>query len=203
MVLAASEDKTHRGAYVGVPVDAVDLGQGRPVRAVPPRLVARPRPDRDRADRGRRRARRQPGFVLAHQLRRTDADTWSHVKRAADFLLGFEQDGNRAPWSPQDRWENQSGYSPATIASEIAGLVCAAAIARANGDEASAGRYLATADEWQARVKDWTVTTTGPYSDGPYFLRLTKDGNPNTGTTYTISHSGPSNVDQRAVVEPS
>src|SRR4030095_15714885 len=142
-------------------------------------------------------------IVLAYQLGRTDAGTWSHVKRAADFLLGFEQDGNRAPWSPQDRWENQSGYSPATIASEIAGLVCAAEIARANGDAASATRYLATADDWQARVKGWTVTKTGAYSTGPYFLRLTKDGNPNAGTTYTIGDSGPSNVDQRRVVDPS
>ncbi|MEP6954770.1 MAG: glycoside hydrolase family 15 protein, partial [Solirubrobacteraceae bacterium] len=101
------------------------------------------------------------------------------------------------------RWENQSGYSPATIASEIAGLVCAAEIARANGDTASADRYLATADDWQSKVKGWTVTTTGPYSPGPYFLRLTKDGNPNAAATYTIGDSGPANVDQRSVVDPS
>jgi glucoamylase len=136
-------------------------------------------------------------IVLAHQLRRTDAATWEHVRRAADFLLGA------GPVTPQERWENQSGYSPATFASEIAALVCAADIARANGDTAAAGRYLATADEWQASVKSWTVTTTGPYSSGPYFLRLTKDGNPNAGTTYTIGDSGPSNVDQRRVVDPS
>ena len=142
-------------------------------------------------------------IVLAHQLGRTDPADWSHVKRAADFLLGFEQDGNRAPWTPQERWENQSGYSPDTIATEIAGLVCAADIARRNGDAASAARYLATADDWQAKVKDWTVTTTGPYSKGPYFLRLTKDGNPDAGTRYDIGDGGPVDVDQRTVVDPS
>ena len=47
------------------------------------------------------------------------------------------------------------------------------------------------------------MTTTGPYSAGPYFLRLTKDGNPNAGTTYTIGDSGPADVDQRRVVDPS
>ena len=47
--------------------------------------------------------------------------------------------------TPQDRWENQGGYSPATIAAEIAGLVCAADIARANGDGKSAATYLKTA----------------------------------------------------------
>ncbi len=71
--------------------------------------------------------------MLAYQLHRTGRASWGHVRAAADFLLGFSQDGHAAPYTPQDRWENQSGYSPATIASEIAGLVCAASIARHNG----------------------------------------------------------------------
>jgi glucoamylase len=137
-------------------------------------------------------------IVLAYQLGRTDANTWSGVRKAADFMVGYED----APFTPQDRWENQSGYSPATIAAEIAGLVCAAEIARANGAPDAAARYLATADEWQAKVKDWTVTSTGPYSDEPYFLRLTKDGQPDRGTTYDIGDSGPAGVDQRRVVDP-
>jgi glucoamylase len=241
MVLAASEDKTHRGAYVAAP--AMPWAFGRDDPSGPYHLVW----SRDLYQiataliaagdvRGAGRAldflfdvQQKPDgsfpqnsqvdgtpvwgglqldevalpIVLAHQLRRTDARTWQHVKRAADFLLGFTQDGNRAPWSPQDRWENQSGYSPATIAAQIAGLVCAADIARANGDTAAAGRYLATADDWQARVKDWTLTTTGPYSPRPYFLRLTKDGNPDAGTAYDIGDSGPTGMDQRRVVDPS
>ncbi|MFB9238635.1 glycoside hydrolase family 15 protein [Plantactinospora siamensis] len=142
-------------------------------------------------------------IVLAAQLRRTDPGTWSHVKRAADFLIGFSRDGHTAPWTPQERWENQSGYSPNTIAAEIAGLVCAAGIARANGDGASADRYLATADDWQSKVDSWTVTSTGPYDPKPYYLRLSKDGDPNAATTYAVGDSGPSAVDQRAVVDPS
>ena len=82
-------------------------------------------------------------ILLAYQLHRFDAAATRMCKQAADFLVGFTQDGNAAPWTPQERWENQDGYSPATIASEIAGLVCAAKIARANGDPASAHRYLA------------------------------------------------------------
>jgi len=121
------------------------------------------------------------------------------VRRAADFLLDYPG----APLTPQDRWENQAGYSPATIGAEIAGLVCAASLARDNGDGAAAQRYLATADSWRARVKKWTVTTTGPYSARPYFLRLTKDGYPDRGTTYSIGDSGPSAMDQRRVVDPS
>jgi glucoamylase len=241
MVLAASEDKTYRGAYVASPSSPWAFGRDDPSgpyhlvwsrdlyqiasalalagdtaganRALDFLFDRQQKPDGSFPQNSRVTGTPFWGglqldevtlpIVLAHQLRRSDARTWAHVKRAADFVLTFSQDGNHAPWSPQERWENQSGYSPATIAAEIAGLVCAAQIARANGDVASAQRYLATADAWQAHVKAWTVTTTGPYSSKPYFLRLTKDGNPNAGTTYDIGDSGPTNVDQRAVVDPS
>ncbi len=136
-------------------------------------------------------------IILAWQLGKHDSGTWSHVKRAADYIVA------KGPKTPQERWENQDGYSPATIASEIAGLVCAADIAKANGQAKTAKAYLATADEWHAKVKSWTVTKTGPFSSKPYFLRLTKDGKPDTGTKYNVGDSGPDNVDQRAIVDPS
>jgi glucoamylase len=47
------------------------------------------------------------------------------------------------------------------------------------------------------------VTTNGPYSSQPYFLRLTKDGEPDSGTTYDVGDSGPNGVDQREIVDPS
>jgi glucoamylase len=141
-------------------------------------------------------------IVLAWQLGRTQPALYrDHIKKAADFLVNFKGE-QRAPWTPQERWENQSGYSPGTIASEIAGLVCAADIARTNGDTVSAARYERTADSWHERVEGWTATTNGPYSPEPYYLRLTKDGKPNSGTTYNIGDSGPT-VDQRKVVDPS
>src|SRR5919112_5875851 len=137
-------------------------------------------------------------LVLAWQLERRDAATYrDHVKPAADFILA------NGPATPQERWENQGGYSPATIASEIAGLVCAADIARANGDQAAADRYLRTADNWQKNVERWTVTTNGPLADHPYYLRITKDGRPNSATTFSIGDSGPSAIDQRLVVDTS
>ena len=138
-------------------------------------------------------------IVLARLVGRDDATTYAGVKKAADFLADFvdPKTGQAAPHSPQERWENQSGYSPNSIAAQISGLVCAADLARRNGDEASATRWLAMADQWQAKVKDWTVTTTGGLSTEPYFLRLTKDGNPDAGTTYAIGDGGPSSVDQR------
>ncbi|GIF44819.1 glycoside hydrolase family 15 protein [Actinoplanes xinjiangensis] len=240
MVLAAAEDKTHRGAYVAAPAAPWAFGRDDPSgpyhlvwardlyqiatgllaagdraganRALDHLFAVQQRPDGSFPQNARldgtpvwdglQLDEVALPIVLAHQLGRTDPRTRAGVRRAADFLIGFERDGNRAPWTPQDRWENQSGYSPATIAAAIAGLVCAADMARTGGDVAAQRRYLAAADAWQSRVRGWTVTTTGPYSARPYFLRLTKDGQPDRGTTYDIGDSGPAGVDQRRVVDP-
>ena len=135
-------------------------------------------------------------IVLAWQLGRTGADDWDNVRLSADFLVA------EGPRTDQERWENIGGYSPATIAAEIAGLVCAADIARKNGEQALANRYLEVADEWQANLERWTMTTNGPLSAKPYYLRITDNGDANSGAQIQISDGGPL-VDQRRVVDPS
>ncbi len=134
-------------------------------------------------------------IILSWQLRRFDAGTWVHVQRAADCIVA------NGPTS-QERWENVEGYSPASIAAEIAGLVTAAEIARHNGATAAADHYLQVADDRQQHVDAWTLTTNGPLSPDPYYVRITKDGDPNAGTTYETPDHGPV-VDQRQVVDPS
>lgn len=118
-----------------------------------------------------------------------------HLKRAADYLVG------RGPVFGNERWEEQSGFSPSTIAAEIAGLTAAGTIAEQNGDLAGARIYRATADHFQRNVKGWTVTTspTAPYG-APYFLRLSKTGDPNRGDTYNLGNGGPTR-DQRSVID--
>jgi glucoamylase len=138
-------------------------------------------------------------MLLAWLLNRTDSSTLDGLREAAEFMVNYPN----APFSEQERWENQSGYSPATIASEIAGLVCLADLLTRSGDTAGAARYLAIADRWASTVEDWTVTSTGPLSGDPYYLRLTKDGNPNAATTYNLGDNNVGEVDQRAVVDPS
>jgi glucoamylase len=135
-------------------------------------------------------------IVLAWHLRRTGSADWAHVRLSADFIVA------NGPYTPQERWENLAGYSPATIAAEIAGLVCAADIARRHGDTTRAGRYLATADRWQRNLEHYTVTTNGPLSPNPYYLRITANGDANTGAQIQIADGGPL-VDQRRVVDPS
>jgi glucoamylase len=135
-------------------------------------------------------------IVLAWQLGRTEDDDWDNVRLSADFLVA------KGPRTGQERWENIGGYSPATIAAEIAGLVCAADIARKNGEEALADHYLEVADDWQANLERWTMTTNGPLSAKPYYLRITDNGDANSGAQIQIADGGPL-VDQRRVVDPS
>ncbi|MGH3887881.1 MAG: glycoside hydrolase family 15 protein [Pseudonocardiaceae bacterium] len=140
-------------------------------------------------------------IVLAEQLGAHDAKTWQGVRTAAEFLVSYQgPNGQASPWSQQERWEEQGGYSPSTIASVIAGLVCAAELAKHNNAPEDAKRYLAAADEFKAKLPGWTVTTNGPLSKDPYFVRLTKDGNANAATTYDLGNSGVT-TDQRAVAD--
>jgi glucoamylase len=234
MVLAASEDKTYRGAMIASPSmpwvwgnipgysGPYHLVWSRDLYQIATALLAAG--DRAAAERGLDylwgRQQKADGclpqnsnldgsphwpnlqldevadpILLSWQLRRFDAGTWLHVQHAADCIL------QHGPTS-QERWENAEGYSPATIAAEIAGLVCAADIAQRNGDAGAARHYRQVADAWHDSVDNWTVTTNGPLSRDPYFLRLTVDGHPDAGTTYTIGDGGPT-IDQRAVVDPS
>jgi glucoamylase len=123
-----------------------------------------------------------------------DAALWKgHIEPAADFLVAH------GPSDGVERWEEQSGYSPSTIAAEIAGLTAASAIAVSHGDAARARLYQATADYFQRSIKGWTVTTSGP--DGPrYFIRLSKTGDPNAAISYNLGNGGPT-LDQRAVID--
>ncbi|MGZ4246000.1 MAG: glycoside hydrolase family 15 protein [Solirubrobacteraceae bacterium] len=117
-----------------------------------------------------------------------------HVRPAADYII------DHGPSTGAERWEEHPGYSPATIAAEIAGLTAAGQLAQAAGDTARAHLYLATADDYERNVKSWTVTTTGP--DGPrYFIRESVSGNPNTNQTYNLGNGSLDNIDQRSIID--
>ena len=128
----------------------------------------------------------------------SDATLWPYIKLAANYL---STNGPTFNGVGVERWEEQSGYSPSTIAAEIAGLVCAAAIATAQKDTASATKWLAAADSWKSKIKTWGVTTNGPLSKSPYFIRLSKNGNPNVGTTYDLGNGNIDYFDQRRVMD--
>ncbi|HET6975921.1 MAG TPA: glycoside hydrolase family 15 protein [Pyrinomonadaceae bacterium] len=132
-------------------------------------------------------------IILAYHLQRYDRKSWlDHIKPAADVIL------KHGPRTNQDRWEEKSGYSPATIAAQIAGLVCAADIATYNGERALAREYLETADNWTRNVEKWTVikekNATGHY------IRITENDDPNDGAKMEINSSSLV-VDERKIVD--
>jgi glucoamylase len=77
------------------------------------------------------------------------------VERAAGFLI------RHAPITHQERWEENAGYSPSTLAAVIAGLICAADIARAHDSNELAAFIEEFADWIESHLEDWTVTNNG------------------------------------------
>jgi len=137
--------------------------------------------------------------MLAWQLGRTDAETWkNHVRPAAEFVL------THGPITQQERWEEVPGYSPSTIAAEIAGLVCASDIARKNGSSDDADRYIHAADDWAAHLETWMVTTTGHLGTGSsaagYYMRIDNNTDPNDGYKLDVRNGG-GVWDERDVVD--
>ena len=128
-------------------------------------------------------------MILAWQLGRTDPETWSkHIRPSAEFIVA------RGPSTEQERWEEVSGYSPSTMAAEIAGLVCASDIARKNGANDNADRYLQVADDWSANLEKWLVTTTGHLEKSGtgqgYYIRINNNTDPNDGAKIDVRNGG-------------
>jgi glucoamylase len=71
------------------------------------------------------------------------------VRRAAAFLA------RNGPVSPQDRWEEQPGYAPFTVATEIAALLVAADLADAASNTIAAQYLRETADAWNVSIERW------------------------------------------------
>jgi glucoamylase len=134
-------------------------------------------------------------IILAWQLGRTDRTTWlRNIKPAADYIH------RKGPSTQQERWEEEAGFSPATIAAQIAGLVCAGEIARMQHDEPSRRRYLEAADEWARKVESWTATSNGTLANSKYYLRISANDNPNDGEKLEIN-SGGGTYDEREIVD--
>jgi glucoamylase len=95
---------------------------------------------------------------------------WPMVRSAAGFIAC------NGPVTQQDRWEEDAGYSPFTLAVEIAGLLAAADLADAMQECTSAGYLRDLADTWNESIERWTYSTDGDLArqigvDG-YYVRI-------------------------------
>src|SRR5512135_3476377 len=78
-----------------------------------------------------------------HNTTREHFDPWVMILRAAAYLI------RQGPVTAQERWEESAGYSPSTLATVIAGLVCAAELAKQRSETLTADFIIKYAD-WLA-----------------------------------------------------
>jgi glucoamylase len=111
-------------------------------------------------------------IILAWRLWKANGlgrfDPYITVQRACNFLI------RKGPATAQDRWEEAGGYSPSTLASNIAGLICAAEFMAARGDEHTAEFVRTYADFLESHVEKWTVTNQGTVVPGTtrHYIRI-------------------------------
>jgi glucoamylase len=111
-------------------------------------------------------------ILLAWHLWKKDAlrdfDPYSMVSSAAAYLV------RHGPATQQERWEENSGYSPSTLAAGIAALVCAADFAGARGKHDDASFLQDYADFLESHLERWTVTTDGSLVPGinRHYIRI-------------------------------
>ena len=111
-------------------------------------------------------------IILAWRLWKARAlgefNPYPMVRSGAGFLI------RQGPMTQQDRWEENSGYSPSTLAATIAALVCAADFARFHGEAEGANFLEAYADFLESHIEAWTVTTQGSLVSGisRHYIRI-------------------------------
>ncbi len=155
--------------------------------------------------------------LYEHGVSLSEAEyTYDQVRRSVSYVA------RNGPETAQERWEEEAGYSPSSIAAEIAGLSCAAALALTEADRIEAGEaveggigvsdptelradalaWLALADDWTDRVEEWCATESGTerHVETPYYLRITADGDPDAGRPRTIANDGPT-YDEREIID--
>lgn len=147
-----------------------------------------------------------------------EMNTWyrSMLKPAADFLahggkvkLDWNDIELKTPATQQERWEEQYGYSPSTMAAIISGLVSAADIAAKTGDSAGAALYQQKADEFAGKLEALTYTEQGQLksarpdgknSDGKYYLRINSNEDPHDNSPLEL-RNGQADTREGSVVD--
>ena len=98
------------------------------------------------------------------------ATWWDMVRRAAVYVA------MHGPRTGQDRWEEDGGYSPFTLAVAISGLLAAADLAVGFNEPALAAWLRDTADDWNSSIEKWTYAAGTPLADRcgvtGYYVRI-------------------------------
>ena len=111
-------------------------------------------------------------------------EVFPFVEQAAAFLVQY------APITQQERWEEASGYSPSTLATVIAALLCAADIAEAH-PAPELSKFLQSYADWiEEHLDEWTTTNDGVLLPEVkrHYVRINP---PNPGEPFYNPEAGP------------
>ncbi|HTT16400.1 MAG TPA: glycoside hydrolase family 15 protein [Thermoplasmata archaeon] len=139
-------------------------------------------------------------ILLAWRLGRANAlaefDPYPMVLAAAGFLV------LNGPSSPQDRWEEVAGYSPSTLAAQVAALTAASEFARERGESEVADFLVEYADFVEGHLDDWTLATDPTLPGAPsHYVRVRPcapgDAAPPTGPEEVVLPNQPPGAPER------
>ena len=95
---------------------------------------------------------------------------WPMVHHAVSFII------RNGPVTQQDRWEEDAGFSPFTLAAEISALLAAAEIADLTGHSEQAQTMRDVADAWNDNIERWTYANGGDLAHqlgiSGYYVRI-------------------------------
>jgi len=105
------------------------------------------------------------------------------LRSAANYII------TNGPATAEDRWEEDAGYSPFTLAVEVSALLAAADLLSLEGDEVAANHLRETADCWNDQIEQWTFAGEKDFCAAVgisgHYVRIAP-----TGVTDEVSASG-------------
>jgi glucoamylase len=110
-------------------------------------------------------------IMLAWRMDRAGAlenfDPYPMVQRAATALI------LNGPMTQQERWEENEGYSPSTLAASISALICAASFASRRQNQTLARFLTEYADFLETHLERWTVADDCTFLPGiRHYIRI-------------------------------
>lgn len=156
-------------------------------------------------------------ILLAYQsgLYKNNASLYTqNIVPAADWIIANGPEGTGPNcWQVQcaigvERWEEQHGYSPSTIAAVVAGMTAASSIAAANNDTARAQHYQAAADNFQNYLPANAVNTSpgnvadANFGSAPYYLRVAQGPPTDNSVDYSLGNGITAKQSQLNVIDP-
>lgn len=95
---------------------------------------------------------------------------WPLIAKSLEYLVCH------GPYTQQDRWEEESGYTPFSLSTQISALLSGAMLARVMGMKKLSAFLEEIANSWNANIEKWTYVTGTKTAEEAgvegYYLRI-------------------------------